>query len=165
MHEAKSFLVQYSFWWIAWALLLLTAKVKRKESVTLHFGHQALIFAHSPYKSTFCQQVHELKNRSLNTGGGWLFADWSKSREKERLRAREDTRNRPSRSQVFRCASKTLFYSWCSEMDGFCQVESLKLLPSDDTVGVYERQAEPEHDDLDWDSFTTSLPLHQVDCI
>lgn len=50
-------------------------------------------------------------------------------------------------------------------MDSFCQVEPLRLSLSDDTVGVYERQAEPEHEDLDWDSFTTSLPLHQVEFI
>lgn len=47
-------------------------------------------------------------------------------------------------------------------MDSICQVESLRHSLSDDTVGVYEPQVEPEHEDLDWDSFTTSPPLHQV---
>lgn len=40
-----------------------------------------------------------------------------------------------------------------SEMDGVCQVESVRRSLSD---------VEAEHEDLDWDSFTTSVPLHQV---
>lgn len=35
-------------------------------------------------------------------------------------------------------------------MDGVCQVVSVKRSLSD------------EHEELDWDSFTTSIPLHQV---
>ncbi len=41
-------------------------------------------------------------------------------------------------------------------MDGVCQVVSVGCSLSD------ERQVEAEHEELDWDSFTTSIPLHQV---
>lgn len=41
-------------------------------------------------------------------------------------------------------------------MDGVCQVASVRRSLSD------ERQVEVEHEDLDWDSFITTVPLHQV---
>lgn len=41
-------------------------------------------------------------------------------------------------------------------MDGVCQVVSVGRSLSD------ERQVEAEHEELDWDSFTTSIALHQV---
>lgn len=41
-------------------------------------------------------------------------------------------------------------------MDGVCQVVSVVRSLSD------ERQIEAEHEELDWDSYTTSIPLHQV---
>ncbi|XP_016117756.1 myosin-6-like [Sinocyclocheilus grahami] len=40
-------------------------------------------------------------------------------------------------------------------MDAVCQVVSVGRSLSD------ERQVEAEHEELDWDSFTTSIPLHQ----